>query len=101
MLATTFIALRFVHFTALMLAFGCLLYGAWWAAPPLRARLMRHFLPLLRQLLLLNALAALLLLWLQGGLMGDGWRDVWQPAIWKSVAGTQFGRIWIWQILLA
>lgn len=33
--------------------------------------------------------------------MGDGWADVWQPAVWQAVAGTRFGGVWIWQILLA
>ena len=33
--------------------------------------------------------------------MGDGWTDVWQPAVWQAVAGTRFGGVWIWQILLA
>lgn len=41
------------------------------------------------------------MLMLQGGLMGNGWRDVAQPDIWLLVAGTRFGSIWLWQILLA
>ena len=40
-------------------------------------------------------------LMVQGGLMGNGWPDLWQPAIWQAVAGTRFGSVWIWQILLA
>ncbi len=34
-------------------------------------------------------------------MMGEGWADVWQPAVWQAVAGTRFGGVWIWQILLA
>jgi putative copper resistance protein D len=41
------------------------------------------------------------MLMVQGGLMGNGWPDLWQPAIWQAVAGTRFGSVWIWQILLA
>ncbi|MCS6067941.1 hypothetical protein LNO81_18480 [Klebsiella variicola subsp. variicola] len=33
--------------------------------------------------------------------MGDGWADVWRPAVWQAVAGTRFGGVWIRQILLA
>lgn len=101
MLTGLYITLRFVHFTSLMVAFGCLLYGVWWAQPTLRRLLMQRFSPLLRHLLLFSALSALLMLMAQGGLMGDGWPDVWQPAIWQAVAGTRFGSVWLWQILLA
>lgn len=31
MLAFIWVALRFIHFTTLMLVFGCALYGAWLA----------------------------------------------------------------------
>lgn len=83
-----------------MLAFGCVLYGAWWATPQLRRLILQHYMPWLRLALLINALSATLMLMLQGGLMGNGWRDVIQPAIWLAVAGTRFGSIWQWQIVL-
>ncbi len=49
MLTGLYITLRFGHFIALMLAFGCVLYGAWWAPVPLRRVLMLRFYPLLRR----------------------------------------------------
>lgn len=101
MLSGLYISLRFIHFISLMIAFGCVLYGAWWAPVTLRRLLMQRFYPLMRHLLLVSALSALLMLMAQGGLMGDGWPDVWQPAIWQAVAGTQFGGVWVWQILLS
>ena len=101
MLTGIYIGLRFVHFLSLMVAFGCVLYGAWWAPLTLRRLLMQRFFPLLRHLLLLSAVSALLMLMVQGGLMGNGWADLWQPAIWQAVAGTRFGSVWVWQILLA
>lgn len=101
MLSGLYISLRFIHFISLMIAFGCVLYGAWWAPVTLRRLLMQRFYPLMRHLLLVSALSALLMLMAQGGLMGDGWLDVWQPAIWQAVAGTQFGGAWVWQILLS
>ena len=36
MLTGIYIGLRFVHFLSLMVAFGCVLYGAWWAPLTLR-----------------------------------------------------------------
>ena len=101
MLSAVYVSLRFIHFITLMVAFGCLLYGAWWAPAALRRLMMQRFYPLMRHLLLASALSALLMLMAQGGLMGNGWPDVWQPAIWQAVAGTQFGGVWVWQILLA
>lgn len=101
MLSGVYVSLRFIHFISLMIAFGCVLYGAWWAQVTLRRLLMQRFYPLMRHLLLASALSALLMLMAQGGLMGNGWPDVWQPAIWQAVAGTQFGSAWVWQILLA
>ena len=59
------------------------------------------FYPLLRPLLLIGAISTLALYLLQGGMMGEGWTDVWRPAVWQAVAGTRFGGVWIWQILLA
>lgn len=101
MLSGVYVSLRFIHFISLMIAFGCVLYGAWWAPVTLRRLLMQRFYPLMRHLLLASALSALLMLMAQGGVMGNGWPDVWQPAIWQAVAGTQFGSAWVWQILLA
>ncbi len=42
-------------------------------------------------LMLIGALSTVALYLLQGGIMGDGWADVWQPAVWQAVAGTRFG----------
>ena len=101
MLSGVYVSLRFIHFISLIVAFGCVLYGAWWAPVALRRLMMQRFYPLMRYLLSASALSALLMLTAQGGLMGNGWPDVWQPAIWQAVAGTQFGSVWVWQILLA
>ena len=56
MLTGLYITLRFGHFISLMLGFGCVLYGAWWAPVPLRRVLMLRFYPLLRPLLLIGAI---------------------------------------------
>lgn len=33
--------------------------------------------------------------------MGSGWRDVISSDIWGAVLQTQFGGVWLWQIILA
>lgn len=96
MLTGLYITLRFGHFISLMLAFGCVLYGAWWAPVPLRRVLMLRFYPLLRPLLLIGAISTLALYLLQGGMMGEGWTDVWRPA----VAGGGRDPLW-WSVDLA
>lgn len=101
MLTSFYIALRFTHFASLMVAFGCTLYGGWWAPPALRRLLIQRFSHLLRGTLALSALTAMLMLVVQGGLMGDGWSDTWRPEVWRAVLQTQFGSVWLWQIVLA
>ncbi len=46
MLAFTWIALRFIHFTSLMLVFGFAMYGAWLAPLTIRRLLAKRFLRL-------------------------------------------------------
>ncbi|KIS42295.1 copper homeostasis membrane protein CopD [Kosakonia radicincitans] len=101
MLETAFVGLRFVHFAALMLSFGCALFSAWLAPRSLEHLITRRFLPLQRGCLWLSALSAILMFAFQGGLMGEGWGDVWQPSTWLAVAATGFGTIWAWQIIFA
>lgn len=100
MLASVYVGLRCLHFIASMIAFGIVLYGAWWATPSLRRLVTRRFLPLLRGALLVNAVSATLMLLAQGGLMGNGWQDVIKPDTWLAVLETRFGSVWLWQILL-
>ena len=101
MLAFTWIALRFIHFTALMLVFGCALYGAWLAPVSVRRLMMRRFLRLQRHAATWSFISATLMLAIQGGLMGSGWRDVVSTDVWGAVLQTQFGGVWLWQIILA
>lgn len=101
MLSALYIGLRFIHFASLMVAFGCTLYAGWWAPSALRRLLIQRFSSLLRGSLVLGALSAMLMLMVQGGLMGEGWSDTWRPEIWQAVLQTQFGSVWLWQIVLA
>ncbi|KLP57462.1 membrane protein [Enterobacter genomosp. O] len=101
MLALFYIGLRFIHFAALMLVFGNALYSVWFAPSSLQRLMSRRFQRQQKVASLLCLASALLMFMLQGGLMGSGWGDVFAPAVWRSVMGTQFGGVWLWQIILA
>ena len=101
MLTLTWVALRFIHFTTLMLVFGSALYGAWLAPLSIRRLMSRRFLRLQQHAALWCFLSALLMQAIQGGLMGSGWQDVISVSIWVAVLHTQFGGVWLWQIVLA
>ena len=101
MLAFTWIALRFIHFTSLMLVFGFAMYGAWLAPLTIRRLLAKRFLRLQQHAAVWSLISATAMLAVQGGLMGTGWTDVFSPNIWQAVLQTQFGGIWLWQIVLA
>jgi len=101
MLAVCYVTLRFVHFSALMVLFGNALYGAWLAPGSLRRLLIRRFRRRQQTVALIGLLSALMLLALQGGMMGNGWQDVISAPTWLAVLTTQFGRIWLWQMILA
>jgi Putative copper export protein len=101
MLALSWVSLRFIHFLALMLAFGWASYCAWLAPVTLRPLLTRRFQRLQGCALMLNALSATLMYAVLGGQMGDGWGDVIRPEIWQAVATTRTGSILLWQLMLA
>ena len=101
MLTLCYIGLRFIHFGALMLVFGNALYSVWFAPSSLHRLLSRRFLSQQKVAALVSLAAAVLMFVLQGGLMGNGWGDVFAPQVWFSVMGTRFGGVWLWQIILA
>ena len=101
MLAFCYVTLRFIHFSALMVLFGNALYSAWLAPVSLRRLLKRRFRRRQQTLALISLLSALIMLALQGGMMGSGWQDVISPPTWQAVLATQFGRVWLWQMMLA
>lgn len=101
MLTFVWISLRFIHFTSLMLVYGCALYGAWLAPVSIRRLMTRRFLHLQRHAAAWSFISATLMLAIQGGLMGDGWPNVLSVSVWGAVLQTRFGAVWIWQIILA
>lgn len=101
MLAFCYVTLRFAHFAALMVLFGNALYGAWLAPVSLRRLMARRFREQQKMVALLSLFAALMMLALQGGMMGNGWPDVVSLSTWQAVLTTQFGRVWLWELILA
>lgn len=101
MLTTAYVGLRGIHFAALMLLFGCALFINRLAPRHLSRLLVRRFSCLQTCCLWCGAISAVLLYAFQGGMMGDGWGDVFQPQIWAELAGTRFGAIGVWQIIIA
>lgn len=101
MLTASYVGLRFSHFSTLMLIFGCSFFISRLAPLHLQRLMTRQFLSFQRGCILLSAISAALIYLLQGGMMGDGWQDVWQPQTWLALAGTQFGGVWIWQMSVA
>jgi len=101
MLSACYIALRFIHFTSLMLLFGCTTYSLFLAPGRFQEVLVRRLQVVWRPAINVSLISACLMLCVQAGLMGDGWLDVINPSIWLAVLGTQFGGIWTWLLLLA
>lgn len=101
MLASFYVGLRFIHFAALMLIFGSALFSAWLAPRNLRPLLTQRFLTLQKSGLWLGVVSAALMYVWQGGMMGDGWDDIWRPVTWQAVIGTQTGTVLAWQVIIA
>ncbi|HBH7060589.1 hypothetical protein B1H42_03155 [Enterobacter cloacae subsp. cloacae] len=101
MLAFIYVGLRFIHFGALMLIFGNALYSVWFAPSSLHRLMTRRFQAQQQIASLVSLLSAFLMFMIQAGLMGNGWGDVFNPDVLQSVLATQFGSVWLWQIILA
>ncbi|GDX04258.1 copper homeostasis membrane protein CopD [Buttiauxella sp. A111] len=100
MLPSFYIALRFIHFSALMVLLGSTISCSVLAPQPFQPVLIRRLKWLRQSAVWLAMLSAVLLLCAQAGMMGSGWPDTINPEIWLAVLGTRFGSVWIWQILL-
>jgi putative copper resistance protein D len=100
MLSGFYIALRFIHFTALMVLLGSTITCSWLAPQAFKPVLIRRLKWLWHSAVWMTMLSAILLLCAQAGMMGSGWSDAINPQIWLAVLGTRFGSVWLWQILL-
>ncbi|MGB7801308.1 copper homeostasis membrane protein CopD [Buttiauxella sp.] len=100
MLPSLYVALRFIHFSALMVLLGSTISCSVLAPRPFQPILVRRLKWLWHSAVWLTMLSAVLLLCAQAGMMGSGWPDTINPQIWFAVLGTRFGSVWLWQILL-
>ncbi|RPH22887.1 copper resistance D family protein [Buttiauxella warmboldiae] len=99
MLPGFYIALRFIHFSALMVLLGSAISCSLLAPQAVKPALIRRLKWLWHSAVWLAATSAVLLLCAQAGLMGNGWQDAINPQIWLAVLGTRFGSLWLWQIV--
>ena len=98
---TAFILCRFLHFTAVMLLFGASAFV--WAIAPgdLAGALMGPVRRMIAAATVVAAITALVWTMLEGGQMGDGWTDTYNPEVVTNVLfDTAFGRVWIWRLAL-
>ncbi|MFB1116214.1 copper homeostasis membrane protein CopD [Dickeya dadantii] len=92
---------RLGHFSSLMLLVGSACYSTLLAPRMYRVRLTSQ----LHGLMAISSVAALLtavaILAAQTGLMSGDWRNIGDADIWRAVLGTRFGKMWLWQPVLA
>lgn len=100
-LSLIYILCRWLHFAALMSLAGGSLYTVLMAPARFRNYLSERFKLLLSVSAVVSFGTAILLLAVQTGLMGNGWRDIADIKIWQAVLQTRFGQAWQWQLLLA
>ncbi|WP_259266911.1 copper homeostasis membrane protein CopD [Buttiauxella sp. BIGb0471] len=100
MLPSLYIALRFIHFTALMVLLGSTISCSLLAPKAFKPVLIRRLKWLWQSAVWMTMLSAVMLLCAQAGMMGSGWPDAINPQVWLAVLGTRFGSVWLWQILL-
>jgi putative copper export protein len=93
------IAARFVHYAALVLAFGAFAYAGYGAkSVSVGGRLGR--LGLASSLLLLVATVAVLAATVAG--LGGGFASIWDAMLWSAVVqDTGFGRVWSVRLVMA
>lgn len=101
MLSAFYIALRLIHFTALMVLSGSAICCSLLAPQQFKPVLVRRLNAQWRPAVWLSMISACLLFMAQAGQMGDGWRDIISPDIWQVLLKTRFGSVWIWQLILS
>ncbi|MGK3116107.1 copper homeostasis membrane protein CopD [Candidatus Pantoea formicae] len=100
-LSTLWIALRALHFLAVLLLAGSAFYTALLASRRYRPVLAQRLHRILATTALLSLISALLMLATQTGLMSGDWRNVSDVETWQAVLSTRFGAIWRWELAFA
>ncbi|HEM6864948.1 TPA: copper homeostasis membrane protein CopD [Providencia rettgeri] len=93
--------IRFIHFIAAILMCGMSIFAVLLSRGKFRYLLVRYLNKGIFFCAIITSLTTFGWLLAQAGLMGDGWEDSIDWAIWQGVFGTSFGQIWRWQLLFA
>ncbi|EIU7556306.1 copper homeostasis membrane protein CopD [Providencia rettgeri] len=93
--------IRFIHFIAAILMCGMSIFAVLLSRGKFRYLLVRYLNKGIFFCAIITSLTTFGWLLAQAGLMGDGWEDSIDWAIWQGVLGTSFGQIWRWQLLFA
>lgn len=93
---------RCLHYSSAIQLFGTAAFETWIASEALSAKLLSTS----RRIAIFNAwlllVSAALWLCLEAGEMGDGWADTVNPrVVWLVIVATNFGPVWIANIVLA
>ncbi|WP_343552642.1 copper homeostasis membrane protein CopD [Pantoea sp.] len=97
-LSSVWIALRAIHFLAILLLTGSAFYTALLAPRRYRPVLAKRLARMLIICVVISFISAVLMLATQTGLMSGDWRNVSDVEIWRAVLGTRFGQVWRWEI---
>ncbi|KLN96766.1 copper homeostasis membrane protein CopD [Moellerella wisconsensis] len=96
-----YVLTRFIHFMAVMLMFGMSIFTATLAVDRFAVLLSSQLKKGLIFSTLITALTTFAWMFIQAGLMGDGWEDAFDFSTWISVLGTTFGQAWRWELILS
>lgn len=97
-IAIGYVLCRWLHFAALMQVFGVSCFIGFLTPSVYRARMRDTMHGILTWSAVITLLTAVMMVVLQAGMMGDGWRDSIRPAVWQAVMQTSFGQVWRYQL---
>lgn len=101
MIAASYILLRFIHFTSLILLTGCASYRAILAPEEYAGLLWSHLKIGAVCAAIIALVSAVAMFAVQTILMSGATDGIWQASVWNAVSGTRFGQAWLPEMLLA
>lgn len=101
MIAASYILLRFVHFTSLMLLTGCASYLAILAPAEYAVQLWSRLKVCSVWAAVIACISAVAMFAVQTILMSGETDGILQTSVWYAVSGTRFGQAWVPEMLLA
>ncbi len=101
MIAASYILLRFIHFTSLILLTGCASYRAMLAPGDFAGRLWSRLKVAAVSAAAMALMSAVAMFAVQTVLMSGETDGILQASVWSAVSGTRFGQAWQPEMLLA